>query len=50
MENLLLQTDLSTDLKGATYAYQLSLHDGEEMENARQTALVLEDMLQVVVG
>jgi len=42
--------DLSSNLKATTYEYQLSLTDGQDMENTRQTALVLEDMLRVVSG
>ena len=49
-ENLLLQSDLSADLKAATYEYQLSMTDERDTEPIRQTALVLEDMLQVLSG
>jgi len=49
-ENLLLQTDLTADLKAATYEYQLSKTDERQLEPIRQTALVMEDMLRVVTG
>ena len=41
---------MGPDLKAATYEYQLSMNDGMDMENTRQAALVLEDMLRVVSG
>lgn len=41
---------MSADLKATTYEYQLSMNEGMDMENTRQAALVLEDMLRVVSG
>ena len=49
-ENVLLQSDLSNDLKASTYALQLAKTDDRELEPIRQTALILEDMLRVVTG
>ena len=49
-ENLLLQSDLSADLKAATYEYQLSKTDDKDLEPIRETAFCLEDMLRVVCG
>ena len=34
----------------ATYEYQLSKTDEADLEPIRQTALVLEDMIQVITG
>ena len=45
-----MQSDLSTDLKAATYEYQLSRQDEKELEPIRQTALCLEDILRTVTG
>ena len=49
-ENLLLQSDISNDLKASTYALQLSKPNEKDLEPIRQTALVLEDILRVVTG
>ena len=46
----MLQSNLSSELKATTYALQLSKPDEKALEPIRQTALVLEDMLQVVTG